>query len=339
MRRTLCRWLVVAACATWSMAGVWGGPTTSVALAAAPVIDEAMAHYNEARFSEAIAALRAALAGGGLSRRDALAAKALLGRCLVKAGDRLEAKEAFKSLLRQSPRDRLDPRTVPPDEMEVFDRAQRELTDEERASGSHAPASIAVLWGMGSGRNENLAEMPAAGGGEDAYDSKASFGGAVRFPLRPRLSLDIELHYVRATATDSFPETSGGRYEATALPLAASLYYAAVARTTWRVNVFAGAGPLLAATSTIRFQLGTDRVAISDERVGFYGHGGVEGEYLVHPRLAITGRLLGRIATASGLYENADPDLRIYGTTQLKDRKLDFSGFGAHVGLRAYIGY
>jgi hypothetical protein len=337
MRRTLYRGLVVAACALGSLAP--GQPGVRSVCAADAAVEEALRQYNEAQFTGAIATLRAALAGGRLGNRDASEAKALLGRCLVKAGERLEAKEAFKSLLRQHPGYRLDPRAVPPDEVEVFALAQRELSMEQIEAGRRAPASIAFGFGAGSGANENLAEMPRAGGGDDRFESKASFGGSVRFPLRPRLSLDIELQRFRATASDSFPENVGVRYEAWAMPLAVSAYYAAIARTNWRVNVFAGGGPLLAATSTIDLSLGVDRVAIADERIGFYGHGGVEGEFLAHPRFSITGRVLGRVAKASGIYQNTDPDLEIYGTTKLTDRKLDFSGFGAHVGVRAYIGY
>ena len=57
----------------------------------------------------------------------------------------------------------------------------------------------------------------------------------------------------------------------------------------------------------------------------------------MHPRIAFFGRVLGRVATATDLYE--DTDLEAYGTAQLSGREINFSGFGAHLGVRAYVGY
>ena len=139
------------------------------------------------------------------------------------------------------------------------------------------------------------------------------------------------------TNADSFPGDNQAIYEITALPLSLSLYYAAMTNPKWRVNVFGGVGSLLAATSSIRFNFGTVTVAVSDQKNGLYGHAGVEGEYLVHPRVAAYGRVLGRVASATDLY--SDSELEAYGTAQIKGREVNFSGFGAHVGVRAYIGY
>jgi hypothetical protein len=310
-----------------------------VAHAADPAIETALGQYNEAKFIEAIATLRAAMSGGALRGQDLVLAKELLARCLVKAGERLEAKEAFKSVLRQDKGYRPDPNTVAPDELEVFNMALREIQSEQIEAGSRVPASLSFLIGTGSGKNDDLAAMPKAGGGPDEYESQTEFGGSVRFPIKERLSLEIEMQRFRATASDSFPENNGGRYEASALPISISVFYAAIARTKWRVNVFGGGGPLFSATSTIKFRFTTDRVALADEKVGLYGHAGIEGEYLLHPRVAVTARVLGRMAKASGLYKDVDPSLELYGTTKLTDRELNFSGYGAHVGLRAYIGY
>jgi len=101
--------------------------------------------------------------------------------------------------------------------------------------------------------------------------------------------------------------------------------------------VFAGAGPLLAASNSIDLPFFAVRIQIADTKTGFYFHTGAEAEYLVHPKVSLTGRVLYRSATASDLYHNST----IQFTTghYLKDRKVDFSGFGAAIGLRAYIGY
>jgi hypothetical protein len=306
--------------------------------ATAPVVTEAKALYDAANFTDAVTSLRNAITTGELKGADALAAKELLGRCLVKSGDRLQAKEMFKSLLRQKGNYRLDAQNVPPDEIEVFTMAQHEVTAEQIETGHRVPASLSLSFGTGSGDNKNMGELPAAGGGPNKFDATATFGGSVRFPLSPRLSIELEIQRFRATAADTFPETQGGRFEVTELPISVSLYHATLVHPKWRVNTFIGAGAVTPASSTLFFFLtSTERASISDEKTGFYGHAGLEGEYLASSRFAITGRLLGRVARASGFY--AGSPLKLWGTTPLADRKVDFSGFGAQLGLRAYIGY
>jgi hypothetical protein len=221
--------------------------------------------------------------------------------------------------------------------MEVYALAREEFDREQIAAGERVPASIAFHFGVGSGDNEDLAEIAAAGGGEDKFDVDPSFGAAVRFPIRPRWSLEIEMQRFRATNADSFPGDSKAIYEITALPISVSLHYIAITNPKWRVNVFAGLGSLVAATSSIKFNLGSAILSVTDQTNGFYGHSGIEGEYLVHPRIAAFGRVLGRIANASDVYK--DNELEAYGTAALEGREVSFNGFGAHAGVRAYIGY
>lgn len=305
--------------------------------AAAPVVTEAKALYDAANFTDAATKLRNAITTGELKGADALAAKELLGRCLVKSGDRLQAKEMFKSLLRQKGNYRLDAQNVPPDEIEVFTMAQHEVTAEQIETGHRVPASLAFNVGIGSGKNKDMGALPAAGGGPDHFDVDAFFGGSVRFPISPRLSLELEMQRFRATAADTFPETQGGRFEVTELPISLSLYHATFVHPKWRVNTFIGAGASIPSTSTLFFYFGSERASISDERTGFYAHAGLEGEYLATPRFSITGRVLGRTAKTTDFYKGST--LKIWGTTSLANRSVDFSGFGAQLGLRAYIGY
>jgi hypothetical protein len=68
------------------------------------------------------------------------------------------------------------------------------------------------------------------------------------------------------------------------------------------------------------------------------GQGGVEGECLFSPRLSASGRALARYASASGFCKNTQISLYEPGVL-LDGRKASFSGFGATVALRAYIGY
>jgi len=306
------------------------------ALAQSTPVDEARSLYEQARFDEAITMLRDALQSGRVAGDQAMAARELIARCMVRSGNRIEGKQAFKGLLYLNPSYRPAEGSLPPDEMEVYRLARAEFDREQIEAGERVPASISFHFGVGSGDNKDLAEIAKAGGGMDTYDVDPSFGPAVRFPIRPRWSLEIEMQRFRATNADSFPGTSQAKYEVTALPISVSLYYAAMTNPKWRVNVFGGLG-VMPATSDISFDFGTVTLSVNDQTTGFYGHAGLEGEFLVHPRIAAFGRVLGRVANASDVYK--DNELEAYGTAKLSGREVNFSGFGAHAGLRAYIGY
>lgn len=333
--------LCCALLATATLSGVLPLLPVTAAHAASAVLDDAKNLYDQAKFSDAVNKLRDGLASGQVTGSDAANARALIGRCLVKAGKRVEAKEAFKALLRQDSGFRLDSAVVPPDEMDVFKLAVNEVTAEQIEAGKRVPASLAFLVGVGSGANKDLGEFVKSGGGKDKFDSKTEFGVSVRFPLRPRVSLDLEISRFRATNADSGNSFSSQKveYEATAIPMIVSLYYAALPKERYRVNLFVGAGSLAASRVAFKIPNGPDRyLTISDERQGFIFQGGVEGEYLVSPKFSLSGRVLGRSATASGFYKN--DDLYLYDSNvKLDNRKVDFSGFGAFVAMRAYIGY
>jgi hypothetical protein len=307
----------------------------SAAWAAAPALEEAQKLYDGAQFNEAIAKIRDALSTGQLTGNDAIAARALQARCQVKTGNRLEAKEGFKFVLRQQPGYKLDPNTAGPDEQEVFQLAQRELTAEQIEAGKRIPASIAFNVGWGSGENKDMGEMAAQLDAHDTYDVQTQFGGAVRFPLSPKLLLEVEMQRFRATNEDTLPPGSGdSKFEITALPISLSLYYTAYTMHWLRFNVFAGGGILATATSSITLDLGNIPVTISGQKTGAYFHGGLEGEVLLHPRFTLSGRVMGRSAKVNDVMSELsfNPDL-------FADREIDFSGFAATIGLRAYIGY
>ena len=310
----------------------------STAWAAAPALEEAQKLYDGAQFNEAIAKIRDALSTAQLTGGDALAARALMGRCQVKAGNRLEAKETFKFVLRQQPGYKLDPNTAGPDEQEVFQLAQRELTSEQIEAGKRIPASLSFSYGTGSGDNTDMAEIAVAGGGSDTYDSQPQIGGSVRFPVAQHFSLDLELQRLRATNVDGNAPPNDARYEITAYPLSLSLYYSALSARMFRFNLFGGGGLLTSAISAIEFgDFGGTPLTISGQKTGAYLHGGLEIEAVLHPRFSLTGRVMGRYAKASGVLDEFD--FQAYGSASLKDRDIDFSGFAATLGLRAYIGY
>jgi hypothetical protein len=308
-----------------------------------PVLQEVQQLYNSAKFTDAVARLRDALSTGQVSGPEALEAKAWLGRCLVKAGNRVEAKEAFKSLLRQDDGYRLDAVSVPPDEMAVFDQALKEITAEQIEAGRRIPASLEFFGGYGLWSNQDYTDLVELGGG-DEFDGHGEFGGAVRFPIRPRWSMEISVMRLRATARDSFPSPGGIDYKLSALPLVVTGYYNVRPGDKLRVNAFVGAGPMLAAQAQASLLFfGILPISLNAGKTGLYAHAGLEGEYLFRPRLSITGRVAGRIARASEL-EYSGEVLNLYSTTpasksDINGRDLDFSGMTFQIGLRGYIGY
>ncbi|MFN8587429.1 MAG: hypothetical protein U0704_06465 [Candidatus Eisenbacteria bacterium] len=312
-------------------------PRGGAAWAASPVLDSAQQLYDNAKFAEAVTQLRAALSSGEVTGADQIAARALLARCLVKSGARLEAKQAFKFVLRQQPSWRPDPNTAGPDEQEVFQMAQRELTAEQIETGSRIPASLSFSFGQGAGDNKDMAEIAVAGGGKDKYEVKGQIGGSVRFPVAQKWSLEFELQRLRATNKDAFPPPSTALYEITAYPLSLNVYRTAWTGSHLRFNVFAGAGILSSAISRIDLDFGGTPLTISGQKNGSYLQGGLETEVLMGSRLALAGRVLGRSAKADDVLDEFG--FSAYGSASLKNREINFSGFAMTLGLRAYIGY
>ena len=330
-------WKIVLAALTFALVGA---PVLlpTLAGAASPVVAEAQALYDSAKFTDAIAMLRGALSGGQLVGADAVAGRGLLARCLVKSGNRIDAKQAFKFILRQQSGWRLDATSAGPDEQEVFQLAQQEITAEQIESGRRVPASLSFSYGRGSGDNEDMAEIAVAGGGAKKYDAKPLIGGAVRFPIAQRFSLELEMQRLRATNVDGNVPPNDVRFEVTAYPLSLSLIHSTFSSRFVRLNLFAGGGILSSAISAIEFgNFSGSPLTFSGQKNGRYFHGGLETEFLVHPRFAITGRVMECAAKADKVLDEFT--FLAYGSASLKDRTVDFTGFSATLGLRAYIGY
>lgn len=314
-------------------------PFTSAVWAAAPAVEEAQKSYDSAKFDDAIAKLREALSSGQVTGSEAVAARALMARCLVKSGKRIEAKQAFKTVLRNDPGFKLDTVSTPPDEVEVFNLAAKEIQAEQIEAGQRIPASLGFIYGIGSSDNKDFAKLQRANGGDDKMEGQPEFGVSVRFPLRPRWSLDLELARFRATGEDTVSGVNKVKFETSAIPMMVSLYYTAISNDKFHVNVFAGGGPLVASRGSIDINFFTVRLQLANEKVGAIFHGGLEGEYMVMPKLSLTGRVEGRYAQASKLFKGSTVDLYGDPAAALDGRKVDFSGYGAYVGLRGYIGY
>jgi hypothetical protein len=309
--------------------------------------------YNQGKFKEAADLLKGAIDKGEVKPADLGAARELLARSMVKADRRGEARETFKAILRKDAAYRPDPNKVPPDEVAVFDEALRDFQAEQLEQGKRIPASIGGVFGYGMYKPKDINDAIKKFdedfnlGAGDEIKGDVEFGGSVRFPLRPRLSLDLEIIRFHTTVSDAGPRTSTpdwkpSDFEVSALPVVANLYYNVWSKPHIRANVFGGLGPMLVSylSVTLNVSLAPElpSFAKTGTKTGFYGHLGVEGEYLITPRLSLCGRVLGRMANA-GKVISYDAKGATEGFVRFNDKSVSFSGFGFDVGLRAYIGY
>lgn len=318
------------------------------AAATGSVLDQATALYDQSKFQEAADLLAEAIRTGRVGGDDLNRARELRARALAKAGRRIEAKEAFKSVLRSNPAYRPDPVAVPPDEMEVFNAALKEFQAEQVEAGRRVPASLGLIYGLGQAVNQDLVDLASPAGVPQADDFEASpeFGYSVRFPLSPRYSVDFSVTRLRAETEDNLDPAFNehAQYTSTGTPIVATLVWNWLQQRKYRVNLMGGAG-FMSSEATVLFlhdHLGRlIPVQIVGEATGPYLHGGVEGEWLLSPRFAVTATVLGRYAN-SGELDWERPDFVVYqgvSDSRLGDRSVDFSGLAAHVGVRAYIGY
>lgn len=332
MSRALAGAFLVLLAATVSIA-----PRT--ALAQAGPVAQAQQLYDTGKFPEALTTLQNALASGAVTGSDAAAARSLLGRCQAKVGDVAAARKTFLQVLRQDPQFRLDEVTTPPDEIVVFREALRNFEAEQERESRRIPASLSGFYGIGSGDNTDMGEYVAVGGGDKKFDNKPFFGMGVRFPVAPRWSLDLELQRFRATNEDSVSGAAKSTYELTATPLVVNVVYLAKESGKLRLNLFAGGGPMLNSYAADKFlYFGSIALKVTDTKVGSYIHGGVEGEYQLHPKLSVAGRALFRSAKATNMYKGST-FTQYGGSETIGNRDLDFSGFGLTLALRGYIGY
>lgn len=328
-------------------------PAAPVVAASAKPADAPLAQaqdlYNDTKFEQAASLLGDALRDGRIVGDDVNVARALRARCLAKLGRRLESKEAFKAVLRSDAGYRPDAMTVPPDELEIYTLARKEFQAEQVEAGKRYPSSIGVWLGKGQGVSQDLVDLASSSGAGPADDfaSKVEFGYSVRFPIKPRWSVDVEVARLLADTEDALPATRNahGLYEAKAFPVVVSVLRHFGDRPRLHLSGFAGVG-VLVSEAVIEFpqSLVGGRVIPTQffgESIGKYAHVGFEAEYHLQPRLAVAGRVLARYAN-SGELEWPRQDFQLYESypsSLVGERTLDFSGLAAHVGVRAYIGY
>jgi hypothetical protein len=310
--------------------------------AAGDPLTQATQLYDQSRFDDAVNLLKQALTQGAVTGGDAVKAKELLARAYVKAGNRVEAREVFRSILRQDPEYRADALRMPPDEIEVFNLALKDFQAEQIEAGRRIPASIGFHLGYGRHTNHDL-NVYANLYGHDSDKGGTEFGGSVRFPVLPRWSLEVEITSLasKVTAVSPVNPMSPALYEEVtkAQPLIGSVYFLAVGRPHLRCYAFVGGGPMLG-TEWKAAQTTNKADVILASRTGPYVHAGVEGEYLVTPRLAVNLRLLGRHANSGALnFGQLGAAILPGSVPRLNGRSVDYRGYAVLLGLRAYVGY
>jgi hypothetical protein len=303
--------------------------------------------YNQGKFKEAADLLKGAIDKGEVKPADLGAARELLARSMVKADRRGEARETFKAILRKDGAYRPDPNKVPPDEVAVFDEALRDYQAEQIEQGKRIPASIGGIFGYGMFKpkdvNGAISEFGTNYSLGNAKEIKGAseYGGSVRFPLRPKLSLDLEMSRFWATASQAETPSStipGADYRISSFPIVASIYYSAFSAPKLRVNVFGGLGPLVTTELSVKVPItGLGSISVSSDKTGIYAHAGGEVEYLIMPRLSLSGRVLGRYANAGKII--SDASLKEGPFAPFVDKSVSFTGLAFNIGLRAYIGY
>jgi hypothetical protein len=199
---------------------------------------------------------------------------------------------------------------------------------------TNAPASAAKgMWslggnfGTGTYSNSDLNDiLKADTPPRDEVKSGWEYGGSLRYGISSKLSLDAELNAIKGSATTNNPGGDGDetwRTQGMAMPI--NLYYALSQNESFMFNVFAGAGPMFG--SKLHASDNSDDVK-SDSKTVLTAQGGLEGQYLISPKVALGARVLGRTAKVD--------NIEIDGTPTNLD--LDMSGFSFGLGLRMFFG-
>jgi len=153
------------------------------------------------------------------------------------------------------------------------------------------------------------------------------YGGSIRYGVSPKVALDYEVNLLNGTVTDdNYTPNVDISTKSVALPL--SLYYQLASNDKYAFHFIVGAGPMV--STKWKLDDGTPPGTVeSKSKTAFYAHGGFEGDWMVGKTVAITGRVLGRLAKASDVEDAADPTNKV---------DVDLSGVAFALGLRVFFG-
>lgn len=162
----------------------------------------------------------------------------------------------------------------------------------------------------------------------EKIESGWEYGGSLRYKVGPRVALDLEFNRMVPKSTTATPPEPDVILSTPGMAIPLSLYYAVSENDRYRFNVFGGAGIVTSAEFRGE-QSGAEDVSL-DAKSGFYGHAGLETEWLVSPQFSLSARALGRMASAE--IKGSDPNVDV---TTLD---IEYGGFAFGLGARVSFG-
>jgi hypothetical protein len=186
--------------------------------------------------------------------------------------------------------------------------------------------SLGGNFGVGTYSNSQFNDSLTAIGLKHVTDG-FEYGGSIRYGVSEKVALDYEVNLLNGKVTDDTKTPNVDiTTKAVALPL--SMYYLLSQNDKYAFHLILGAGPMVSTKWKVTdgTVLGT---AESASKTTFYAHGGFEGDWMVGKTVAITGRVLGRLAKASDVEDALNPNVKT---------DVDLSGFAFGLGLRVYFG-
>jgi hypothetical protein len=151
------------------------------------------------------------------------------------------------------------------------------------------------------------------------------YGGSLRYQASPRLAIDLEANLMKPASTTEIPGESDLELSTPGLAIPLSLYYTLSENDQYRFNLFGGAGLVTGAKGKEEGGGGPD--VESESGSGFYGHAGLEAQWMLSPQFALGARVLGRTAKAD-----------VEGDTPDDDFEIDYTGVAFGLGARLSFG-
>jgi len=160
--------------------------------------------------------------------------------------------------------------------------------------------------------------------GYEEVSSGWEYGGSLRYQVSPRLALDLEVNLMKPKSTTEDSPDPDIEVETPAMAIPLSLYYTLSENDQYRFNLFGGAGLLSGAK--LEASQGSDD-AETESASSFYGHAGLEAQWMLSPQFSLGARVLGRTAKATTESEDG-----------LSEFDLDYTGVAFGLGARISFG-
>jgi hypothetical protein len=184
--------------------------------------------------------------------------------------------------------------------------------------------SIGGNFGTGIYSNSDLNDALELQGVEEV-SSGWEYGGSLRYQASPRLALDLEANLMNPKSTTEIPGESDLEVSTPGLAIPLSLYYTLTENDQYVFNLFGGAGLVTGVKG--KQEGGGFADYESESGSGFYGHAGLEAQWMLSPQFSLGARALGRTAKAD-----------IEGDTPDDDFEIDYTGVAFGLGARLWFG-